>query len=133
MGRETGVPEGCRKGRQARLTDHRNIEEISLNEFIWLMCLVGIVIGLPVLCGVLISVASIIRSWHIKSRELKLEEKKLLIDEKLRAEEMNARILNMDSGAVSAAAMAELADQVRQLREEVAELRRQGASQTTNQ
>lgn len=85
--------------------------------------LVAVVIGLPVLGGSAIAITALIRGWSLKAREIKIKEHQMHVDERLRTDEMNARILHMDSVGISPAEFNQLAEEVRQLREEVARLK----------
>ena len=89
-----------------------------------------IVVGVPVLCGV---GATVVLAWlktRVKHRELKIQEDKLKSEERLRTDELNARILRMDDFGLSPAEIASLADEVRRLREEVAQLRQEITNRT---
>jgi hypothetical protein len=61
----------------------------------------------------------------LKHRDLKLKEDQLALDERLRTEEINAKLLRMDDFGLSPVEIASLAENVRQLREEVAQLRQE--------
>jgi hypothetical protein len=85
--------------------------------------LVGVIVGLPVLGGSAIAITALIRGWSLKAREIKLREHQMRVEERLRSDEMNARILKMDDYGISPAEFSRLAEEVRQLREEVARLK----------
>ena len=56
---------------------------------------------------------------------MKVQEKKLAIEQQLRTDELNVRILKMDDFGLSPVEIASLAEDVRRLREEVAQLRQE--------
>lgn len=90
-----------------------------------IVLIVAIVIGIPVVGGLLIPIIALLRGWYLKSRELKLKEQQHHLDEKLRTDELNARILQMDDLGMSAAEINSLIQEVRQLRQEVAQLKQE--------
>ena len=85
--------------------------------------LVAVIVGLPVLGGSAIAITALIRGWSLKAREIKLKEHQMRVEERLRADELNARILRMDDYGISPAEFSQLAEEVRQLREEIAKLK----------
>jgi hypothetical protein len=91
---------------------------------------VALAVGLPVLGGTLIAVMALVRGWCLKGRELKLQEKRIQMEEKLRSDELNARILRVDDVGVTPAELASVAEEMRQLRQEVAQLRQEMNSRT---
>jgi hypothetical protein len=95
--------------------------------------IVAIVIGVPVVCGI---GAGIIHGWmkmRLKYRELEVQQQKLLAEERLRTDELNAKILKMDDFGLSPVEIASLAEDVRRLREEVAALRQEMSSRAGEQ
>jgi len=84
--------------------------------------LVAVIVGLPVLGGSAIAITALIRGWALKARELKLREHQMRVEERLRTDEMNARILHMDDYGISPAEINQLAEEVRQLREEMKQM-----------
>ncbi len=93
--------------------------------------IVAIVVGVPVVCGV---GSGLLFSWmkhRVKHRELRLQERKLAMEEELRQDELNAKLLRMDDFGVSPLEISSLADSIRQLREEVAQLRKEINSRAT--
>lgn len=91
----------------------------------------AIVVGVPVVCTF---GTGIVLGWmktRVKHRELRLQEEKLAVEERLRTDELNARILRMDDFGLSPAEIASLAEDVRRLREEVAQLRQEITNRTT--
>ena len=92
--------------------------------------IVFIVIGVPVLGGI---GAGVIGQWmklRLKHREIELQQQKLASEERLRTDELNAKILKMDDFGLSPVEIASLAEDVRRLREEVAQLRQEIANRT---
>jgi hypothetical protein len=67
---------------------------------------------------------------RLKHRDLKLKEDKLALEERLRTDELNAKLLRMDDFGLSPVEVASLAESVRQLREEVSQLRQEISSRT---
>ena len=86
---------------------------------------VAIVVGVPVLGGILIPIIALVRSWWIKARELKIEEQRIRLEDKLRTDELNAKILRMDDFGISPVELTSLAEEIRQLRQEVAQLKQE--------
>jgi len=84
---------------------------------------VGIVIGGPILAWLVKSIVKETYSVGLKLAELKLKAKQAAIEEKMRSDELNAKILYMDDYGISPVQLNQLAEEVRQLREEVARLR----------
>ncbi len=87
--------------------------------------IIAIVVGLPSVVGV---GAVIIHEWmkmRLKHRQLEVEQQKLAAEERLRTDELNAKILKMDDFGLSPVEIASLAEDVRRLREEVAQLRQE--------
>lgn len=85
--------------------------------------LTAVIVGLPTLGGSLIAITALIRGWSLKAREMKLKEEQLRMEERLRTDEMNAKILRADGYGISPAEFNQLAEEVRQLREEMARMR----------
>jgi len=85
----------------------------------------AIVVGVPVICVFGTGVVAIVGHWRLKAREMKVQEKKLAIEQQLRTDELNVRILKMDDFGLSPVEIASLAEDVRRLREEVAQLRQE--------
>src|SRR5690242_12811067 len=83
------------------------------------VCVVFIVIGLPVSLPFL-------RGFYkdyVKHRELKIQEKRLEMEERLKQDELNARIIHMDDFGMSPNDIAMLAQEVRMLRQELNEMK----------
>ena len=85
----------------------------------------AIVVGVPVICVFGTGVVAIVGHLRLKAREMKVQEKKLAIEQQLRNDELNARILKMDDFGLSPVEIASLVEDVRRLREEVAQLRQE--------
>lgn len=85
--------------------------------------IVSIVIGFPVLGGSLIAIVALLRSWWLRARELSVQEQRIRMEEKLRSDELNARILAMDDAGASASQVEQLMEEIRQLRQEVGQVR----------
>jgi hypothetical protein len=85
----------------------------------------AIVVGVPVICVFGTGVVAIVGHLRLKAREMKVQEKKLAIEQQLRNDELNAKILKMDDFGLSPVEIASLAEDVRRLREEVAQLRQE--------
>ncbi len=85
--------------------------------------IVALVIATPIIGGCAIAIVAIARGWWLKARDLKIREQHLRIEEKLRTDEMNAKILRMDDGVLSESRLASLEEEVRRLREEIAQLK----------
>ncbi|MCL4500054.1 MAG: hypothetical protein M1335_07445 [Chloroflexi bacterium] len=83
--------------------------------------IVFIVIGLPVSLPFALG----FYKHHLKARELRLQEKRLEIEQKLRQDELNAKIIRMDDLGVSPTEIASLAEEVRQLRQEMAQIKQE--------
>ena len=92
-----------------------------------------IVVGIPVLAAAGAGVVSLILWWRVKVHELKVQEMKLRMEDRLKSDELNAKLLHMDDLGLSPAELASLAENVRQLREEVAQLRQEIASRSIGQ
>jgi len=90
--------------------------------------IVGIVVGLPIVCAFATPVIIVAMKHKLKYRELQVQEQKIRMEEKLRTDELNARILRMDDFGMSPTELAALTEQVRQLREEVANLKQESNS-----
>ena len=86
---------------------------------------VAIVVGVPVLGAILIPIIALVRGWWIKARELNVEEQRIRLEDKIRTDELNARILRMDDLGISPNDLASLAEEVRQLRQELAQLKQE--------
>ena len=86
---------------------------------------VAIVVGVPVLGAILIPIIALGRGWWIKARELNVEEQRIRLEDKIRTDELNARILRMDDLGISPNDLASLAEEVRQLRQELAQLKQE--------
>lgn len=67
---------------------------------------------------------ALMRGWWMKGREFRIQEKRIQMEERLRSDELGARILRSDD-ASSSVQFATLAEEMRQLREEIAQLRRE--------
>lgn len=84
--------------------------------------LVIIAVGAPSAAIALIGVLAIARGWWIKAKEFRIQEKRIQMEERLRSDELGARILRSDDhGHVNQ--IAALTEEVRQLRQEVSDLR----------
>jgi len=70
----------------------------------------------------LIGVMAIARGWWIRAKEFRLQEKRIQMEERLRSDELGARILRSDDG-VHISQIGDLTEAVRLLRQEVAELK----------
>ena len=81
----------------------------------------AISIGAP--CFIIM--VALLRGWWVKGRELKVQEKRIEMEERLRSEELNARILRSEEPGLSASELSGLTDEVRQLRQDVAQLRQE--------
>ena len=86
---------------------------------------VAIVVGVPVLGAILIPIIALVRGWWIKARELNVEEQRIRLEDKIRTDELNARILRMDDLGISPNDLASLAEEVRQLRQELAQIKQE--------
>ena len=84
---------------------------------------VAIIIGIPVVGGIAIPIVALLRGWWIRARELKVEEERIRLEDKIRTDELNAKILRMDDWGVSPNELASLSEEVRRLRQELAELK----------
>ncbi len=73
---------------------------------------------------------ALLRGWWVKGRELKVQEKRIQMEERLRSEELNARILRSEEPGLSVSDLSCLTDEVRQLRQEVAQLRQEVNTRT---
>lgn len=85
--------------------------------------LVVAIIGLPIAGITLIGIVALVRGWSLKSHEIKLREHQMRVNERIRQDEMNAKLLHADDFGVSPAEFNQLAEEVRQLREELAKIR----------
>lgn len=83
--------------------------------------IVAIAVGIPVI----LDYAQKLYRDSLKARELAIQERKLQMEEKLRSDELNAKILRMDDLGVSPEEIASLASEVRQLRQEVVQMRQE--------
>ena len=101
-----------------------------MDSAVWIM---AIVVGIPVVCGIGYAAFEETLKWRLKMRELKVQEQKLAMEEKLRTDELNARILRMDDFGLSPVEIASLAEDVRRLREEVAQVRQEMSSRAGEQ
>ena len=90
-----------------------------------IILILAIIVGFPVLGGSAIAITALLRGWWLKARELKLHEQRIAVEERIRQEEINAKILRMDDYNISASEVAALSEQVRQLRSEIAEIRQE--------
>jgi hypothetical protein len=77
-----------------------------------------------------IIMVALLRGWWVKGRELKVQEKRIQMEERLRSEELNARILRSEEPGISASDLCGLTDELRQLRQEVAQLRQEVSTRT---
>ena len=68
---------------------------------------------------------ALMRGWWVKGRELKLQEKRIQMEERLRSEELNARILRSEDPGVSPSDLSGWTEELRQLRQEVSQLRQE--------
>lgn len=89
------------------------------------VAVVALVVGIPVVGGTLVGMTALIFHWWKKAREMKIQEKRLEMEERLKSDDLNARILRMDELGFSPQEIASLADEVRRLREEVSQIRQQ--------
>ena len=92
-----------------------------------------IVIGIPVLAGVGAGVIAMVLKWRTRVHELRVQEMKLKMEDRLKSDELNAKLLRMDDLGLSPAELASLTENVRQLREEVAQLRQEISSRSIGQ
>lgn len=90
-----------------------------------LVYIVALVIGIPVLGGILISIVALLRGWWLKARELKVQEERIRMEERVRTDELNAKILRMDDMGISPLDFASMAEELRRLRDEVAQLKQE--------
>ena len=84
---------------------------------------VALGVGLPVLGLTIIALTALLRGWWLKSREIRLQEMRIHMEEKLRSEEINARIWKAEDTSLSGGQIAALAEEMRQLRQEVADIK----------
>ena len=85
--------------------------------------LVIIAVGAPSAAIALIGAVAIARGWWIKAKEFRIQEKRIQMEERLRSDELGARILRSDDPG-HANQIATLTEEIRQLRQEVSDLRR---------
>lgn len=94
--------------------------------YLWLAI---VVIGIPVVVAVGLPITFYFlrksRLDRIKMQELKLQEKRLEMEERIRTDELNAKILRMDDLGISPTDLISLREEIRQLREEVAQIKQQ--------
>ena len=88
----------------------------------------AIVVGVPVVCVFGVGLISIILDMRLKVRQLKMQEQKLAMEERLSSDELNAKLLRLDDYGLSPVELASLTEDVRRLREEVAQLKQQISS-----
>jgi len=81
----------------------------------------AIAVGAP--CFIILM--ALLRGWWVKGRELRVQEKRIQMEERLRSEELNARILRSEEPGLSASDLSGLTEELRQLRQEVAQLRQE--------
>ena len=74
--------------------------------------IVGIVVGLPVVGGLCYAAFEEYQKSRLKAQQLRIEEKKLAMEEKLRNDELNAKILQMDDLGLTGAQIASLMEEV---------------------
>jgi hypothetical protein len=86
--------------------------------------------GLTVAGGIGYSVFEDILKARLRTRELKLQEKRIQMEQQLRTDDLNAKILRMDDLGISPNDLTSLAEEVRQLREEVSRLKQDLNSRT---
>jgi hypothetical protein len=84
-----------------------------LDTAVWI---VSIVVGVPVIAGIAYAAFEQTLKWQLKIRELKVEERKLAMQERLQTDELNAKILKMDDLGLSPVDIASLSEDVRRLR-----------------
>lgn len=81
------------------------------------------IVALPFAGGTIIAVVALIRGWSLKSREIKLKEHQMHVNERIRQDELNAKLLRADDFGISPVEFNQLAEEVRQLREEVRQMK----------
>ena len=87
--------------------------------------IIAIVVGIPVIGSLLYAAYEHSTKMRLKMSEIELERDRLRLEEKLKTDELNAKILRMDDLGMSPTDLAALSEQVRQLREEVAGLKQE--------
>ncbi len=92
--------------------------------------IVAIVIGIPVIGGLLYAAFEKTLNTNLRLQELKVEEQRLRAEQALRTDELNAKILRMDDMGMSPTDIASLTEEIRQLREEVAKLKQEMNNRT---
>jgi hypothetical protein len=97
-----------------------------LSTAVWIVLIV-------VVAGVGSEVIEHILKWRLKVHELKVQEMKLRMEDRLKSDELNAKLLHMDDLGLSPTELASLAENVRQLRDEVAQLRQEITSRGIGQ
>lgn len=85
----------------------------------------AVIIGFPIIGGSAIAITALLRGWWLKSRELKIQERRIAMEERIQQDELNAKILRMDDYGLSASDIAALTEQIRQLQSEIADIRRE--------
>lgn len=100
-----------------------------MHEAVWIF---AIVVGVPIIGTLALVLTLVGMKTRVRHREIKLQEDKLALEERLRTDELNARLLRMDDFGLSDAEVASLAESVRQLREEVAQLRQEITNRTSS-
>lgn len=90
-----------------------------------------IVIGLPIVSIVGAKVIANVLKAKTRIQELRVEEERLKMEQGLRSDELNARILRMDDLGTTPQEIASLTEEVRQLREEVSRLKQDATNRPT--
>lgn len=84
---------------------------------------IALAIASPFIGGTVIFSLLIIRGWVLKSREIKLKEDQMHFEEKRRQDEINAKILQMDSPGIDITEVLQLKEEIRRLKEEMREIK----------
>lgn len=84
----------------------------------YVVWIIAIVVGLPV---TLIFGGELYQSF-LKHKQLKLEERRLAMEEKMRSDALNSRLIEMDDLGISPLEIVSMQEEMRQLRAEVANL-----------
>jgi hypothetical protein len=79
-----------------------------------------------------IIMVALLRGWWVKGRELRIQEKRIQMEERLRSEELNARILRSEEPGLSVSDLSGVTEEIRQLRQEVAQLRHEVNTRTVS-
>ncbi len=84
-----------------------------------------LVVAMTMGAMVLMVVPIAIYKLSLRSRAMRLDEKRLDMQARQQSDELNARILRMDDFGISPAEIASMREELRQLRQEVSELRQE--------